>query len=93
MTRAARLGVCGCAGLEAANGDDLVQGPDLDGEGVGATAQNGVGAIVEWLERWDHAAWMDPDEGGREELGWQLAWQLDARIVPRQRDSRNIQGF
>jgi hypothetical protein len=34
--------------------------------------QNGVGAFVEWLERWDHAATTDPDEGGGEELGWTL---------------------
>ncbi len=39
------------------------------------------------------ATTMDPDEGGGEELGWQLAGQLDARIVPRQRRSRGIQSF
>jgi hypothetical protein len=39
-------------------------------------AQNGVGAVVERLERWDHAATTDPDGEGREELGWQLAGQL-----------------
>ncbi len=32
---------------------------------------------------------MDPDEGG----GEQLAGQVGARIVPRQRMSRNMQGF
>jgi hypothetical protein len=42
------------------------------------------------VERWDYAAMTDPDEGGREELGWQLAGQLDAGIVPRQRRSRGI---
>jgi hypothetical protein len=36
---------------------------------------------------------MDPDEGGGEQLDWQLAGQLGARIVPRQRRSRNMQGF
>ncbi len=56
-------------------------------------AQNGVAAVVEQVERWDHAAAMDPDEGGGEELGLQLAGQLDARIVPRQRRSRGIQSF
>jgi hypothetical protein len=25
---------------------------------------------------------MDPDEGGREQLGWRLAGQVGARIVP-----------
>jgi hypothetical protein len=38
-------------------------------EGAEATAQDGVGAFVEQLERWDHAATTDPDEGGGEELG------------------------
>jgi hypothetical protein len=36
---------------------------------------------------------MDPDERGGEQLGWQLAGQLGARIVPRQRRSRKMQGF
>jgi hypothetical protein len=36
---------------------------------------------------------MDLDEGGREELSWQHAGQLDAEIVPRQGRSRGIQGF
>jgi hypothetical protein len=71
-----------------ADGDDLIPGPDSDGKGAGSTAQNGVGAVIEWLERWEDAATTDPDEGGREELGWQLAGQLGARIVPRQRNSR-----
>jgi hypothetical protein len=39
----------------------------------------------------------DPDEGDGKELGWQLAGQLagqlGARIVPRQRNSKNIQGI
>jgi hypothetical protein len=45
--------------------------------------QNGVGAIVERVKRWDHAATTDFDDVGEEELSWQLAGQLDARIVPR----------
>jgi hypothetical protein len=56
-------------------------------------AQNSIGSVVEQLERWDHAATMDPDVGGGEELGWQLAGQLDAGIVPRQGRSRGIPGF
>jgi hypothetical protein len=36
---------------------------------------------------------MDPDEGGGEQLGWQLAGQVSARIVPRQRRSRKRQNF
>ncbi len=71
--------------------NDVVPGPDSDGEGAGPAAQNGIGAIVEQLERSDDAAVMDPDEGGAEELGWQLAGQLGARIVPKQGKSRNIQ--
>jgi hypothetical protein len=88
-----KLGVRGLAGLEGADGIDLVPGPNSDGEGVRSAAQNGVGAVVEWLKGWNDATMTDPDEGGGEELGWLLAGQLAARIVPRQRNSRNIQDF
>ncbi len=57
------MGVRNSAGLEAADGDDLVPGPASDGEGAGSAAQNGIGAVVERLERWDDAATMDPHEG------------------------------
>ncbi len=56
-------------------------------------AQNRVGAVVERLKGWDDAASTDPDEGGGEEIAWQLVQQLGARIVPGQRNSRNMQGF
>jgi hypothetical protein len=92
-TRAARRGVRGRAGLEAADGYDLVRGPDSEDEGAGSAAQDGIGAVVERLKGWDDTAPMDPDEGGGEEVAWQLVWQLDARIVPEQRNSRNMQGF
>jgi hypothetical protein len=55
--------------------------------------QNGIGAVLERLKGWNDAATMDPNEGGGEYLGWQLARQLGARIVHRQRNSRNIQSF
>jgi hypothetical protein len=84
-----RRGVRGRASLEAADGDDLVSGPDSDGEGAGSAVQDGVGAVIERLKGWDDAAPTDPDEGGGEEV----AWQLGARIVSRQRNSRNMQGF
>ncbi len=80
-------------GFEAADGDNLVPGPNSDGEGAGSTAQDGVGVIVESLKGWDDAAPTDPDEGSGEEVAWQLVRQLGARIVPRQRNSRNMQGF
>jgi hypothetical protein len=51
--------------------------------------QNGLGTVVERLKGWNGAAQMNPEEGGRE----QLAGQLGARIVPRQRSSRNMQSF
>jgi hypothetical protein len=86
----ARLGVCSRIGLDAADGDNLVPGPDWDGEGAGSAVQNGVEAIVECLEQWNDAATTDPYEGGGEELGWQLAGQLGARIVPRQGKGRKI---
>ncbi len=69
-------------GLADSNG--LVLGPNSVGEGVGSVAQNGIGAIVEQLERSDDAAATDLDEGGGEEFGWQLAGQLGTRILPRQ---------
>jgi hypothetical protein len=48
--------------------------------------QDHVGAVVEQLKGWNQAAPTDPDEGGGEKLaGWQLAGQIGARIVPRQR--------
>ncbi len=94
MTRAARRGVRGRASLEAAGGDDLVPGPDSDDEGAGSTAQDGIGAVIERLKGWDDAAPTDPDEGGGEEgVAWQLVRQLGAIIVPRQRNSKNMQGF
>ncbi len=64
------------AGLKAADGDHLVPQPDSDGEGAGAAAQNCVGAVVEWLKGWNSAAPADPDEGGGEQLSWQLAGQV-----------------
>jgi hypothetical protein len=85
--QAARCGVPGRASLEAADVDNLIPGTDSDGEGAGYAAQGGVGAVVEQLKGWDDAAPKVPDEGGGEELAWQLAQQLGARIVPGQRNS------
>ncbi len=62
-TQAARR--CGRASPEAADGDNLVPGPDLDGEGAGSAVQDGVGAVVERLKGWDTAALTDPDKGER----------------------------
>jgi hypothetical protein len=36
---------------------------------LGAAAQDRIGAIVERLKGWNHAAPTDPDEGGGEQLG------------------------
>jgi hypothetical protein len=91
-TRVARRGIRGCASLEAADSDNLVPGPDSDGEGAGSAAQDGVVAVVERMKGWDDAAPTDPDKGGGEELAWQLVRQ-GARIVPGQRNSRNMQSF
>ncbi len=92
-TRAARCGIHSCASLKAADSDHLILRPDSDGEGEGAAVQDRIGAVVERLKGWNQAAPMDPDEGGGEQLGWQLTGQVGARIVPRQRRSRNLQGF
>ncbi len=67
--RAAGHGVRGSAGLQAADGDDLLSGPDLECEGAGAAADNGIGAIVQRMQRRRGAAAADPDQGGGEELG------------------------
>jgi hypothetical protein len=91
--QAARRGLRCSASLKAADGDHLIPRPNLDSAGAGAAAQNCIGAVVEQLKVWDDATPMDPDEGGREQLGWQLTGQVDARIVPMQRRSRNMQSF
>jgi hypothetical protein len=93
VMRAARRGIRGRASLKAADGNHLIPRPDSDGEGVGAAAQSRVGAVVERLKGWNKAAPTDPDKGGGEQFGWQLAGKLGARIVPRQRRSRNMQSF
>jgi hypothetical protein len=41
--RGVLFGICIRAGLEPANGEDLVPGPDLDGEGAEAAPQDGIG--------------------------------------------------
>jgi hypothetical protein len=64
---AARRGVRGSAGLQAADGDNLLPGPDLQREGAAAAADDGVGAVVQQPEQ--------PDQLGREELGRQVAGQ------------------
>jgi hypothetical protein len=79
-TRAARRGVRSRASLEVADGDHLVPRPDSDGEGAGAVAQDCIGAVVEQLKGWNQASLTDPDEGGGEQLSWQLAGQIGARM-------------
>jgi hypothetical protein len=88
---AARCGVHSGACLEAAHGNDLLPLPDLESEGAGSLAEDGVGAVVERLERGDHAATPDPDEAGAKEISQELAWQLVTRIVPGQRKLKSIQ--
>ncbi len=63
--RTAGRGVRGCTGLEAADGDNLVSGPDLQREGATAAVDGRVGAIVQRLEQRHGAAAADPDEVGR----------------------------
>jgi hypothetical protein len=77
--RAARLGVRGRTGLEAADADDLIPGPDSDGEGAGSAVQNSVGAIVERLEKGNDAAMMDPDGGAKRSSAGSLlgSWVLE----------------
>jgi hypothetical protein len=79
--------------VKAADGNHLVPRPDSDGEGAGAAAQDREGAVGERLKGWIQAATMEPDERGGELLVWQLAGQVGARIVPRQRRRRNMLSF
>ncbi len=43
-------------------------GPDSDGEGAGAAAQYGIGAVVGPLQGRDDIIVVHPDEGGAEEV-------------------------
>jgi hypothetical protein len=56
------------AGLEPADGYDLIPGPDSDCEGAGAAEEDGVGGIVRPLQGRNDAATLHPDkedmEGG-----------------------------
>jgi hypothetical protein len=89
----ARCGVRFCAGLEVADGDNLVPRPNPDGEGVGSMPQEGVGAVVGAVERWDDASAVQPNKAGAQQLVWQLSRQLAIGIVPGQGKSRSIQSF
>ncbi len=93
MLWTARCGVRFRAGFESADGDDLVPQPDPDGEGVGPLPQDGVGAIIGAVERRDNAATMRLDEGGTQQLVWQLGRQLGSGNVPGQGKSRSIQSL
>ncbi len=67
------------AGLEAADGDDFVQGPNSNSEGAGSAAENGTGAVIERLERWDDATTTDSDGGAERSLAGSLlgSWALE----------------
>ncbi len=56
-------------------------------------ADNGKGAVVQGMQRWHGAAAADPDQAGGEELGRQLAGQVETGIVPGQRENRSIYCF
>jgi hypothetical protein len=89
---AARRGVHSRACLEAAHSNYLLL-PNLEGEGAGSPAKDGIGAVVEGVERGNHAATPDPDKASVEEVSWKLAGQLATQIVPEQGKSRGIQKF
>jgi hypothetical protein len=62
--------VRGRTGLQASDGNNLVSGPHLKHEGVGTAAEDGKGAVVEWLKRRDGTTAADPNKAGGDELGW-----------------------
>ncbi len=62
------------SGLKMADGDHLIPRSNSDGEAAGAVAQNHVGAVVERLTGWNHAAPTDPDEGERRAAWLAARW-------------------
>ncbi len=76
----------------AIHGDDLLLLPDLEGEGAGPLSEDGVGGVVEGVERRNHTTAPDPNEAGVE-ISRELAGQLATQIVPWQGKSRSIQRF
>jgi hypothetical protein len=58
---------------------------------VGSPAEDGIRAIVEGVERGNHATALDPDEESVEKVSQKLAGQLATQIVPGQGKSRSIQ--
>jgi hypothetical protein len=74
------------------HGDDLLSLPDLEGEGAGPLAEDGTGAVVEGVERRNHATAPDPNEAGVK-ISRELAGQLATQIVPVQGKRRSIQRF
>jgi hypothetical protein len=92
-TQAARRGLCARTSLEGADSDDLVPGPNSDGKGAGPAAKDGVRIVIESLKGWDDATPPDPDEGGGEEVAWQIVRQLGARTVPRQKAAGTCEVF
>jgi hypothetical protein len=79
----ARHGIHGYACLEAPHGDDHLLLHNLESQGVGSQAEDGIGAIVERVEGGDHNAVPDPDKAATE-ISQELAEQLVTRIVPGQ---------
>ncbi len=79
--------------LRQAHGDDLLTLPDLEGEGVGSPAKDGIGAVVEGVEKGNHATLPEPDKAGIAEISRKLAGQLATQIVPGQRKCKSIQRF
>jgi hypothetical protein len=65
---AAKHAIHGPALLEAAQGDDLLSLLDLEGEGKGSPAEDGVGAIVDGVERGNHTTAPDLDKATVEEI-------------------------
>jgi hypothetical protein len=61
-------GVLGCVYLEAAQGDDLLLRPNLEGEGMGSLAEDVLGAVIVRVEWGDDASTPEPDKEGAGEI-------------------------
>ncbi len=92
-TRAARHGVRCRAGLEAADGDHLVPQPNSDGEGAGGRGAGPCRGRHRVAEGVEPSCPDEPRRGGRRAVQLAARWQVSARIVPRQRRSRNMHGL
>jgi hypothetical protein len=77
-------------GLEPADRDDLVLGPNPDGDGAGPVVQDNVGAAVRVLQRWEDAAVAHPDEGGVQDVCRELSGSWHPKLCLQGREKAGV---